>query len=102
MPIMNRLRASGVALATCVRALTKTEMEIEFDLMNLDQKVASLRGVWTGAASDAYDVAHREWAQQLSELRELLAQHGKNLDAVDRRYRETSLEIRKILSGPIR
>lgn len=41
----------------------------------LDQEVATLRGKWTGEASDAYDRAQRDWTARLTALNELLAEH---------------------------
>lgn len=41
----------------------------------LDQEVSTLRGRWTGEASDAYDRAQREWTAKLTALNELLAEH---------------------------
>lgn len=44
-------------------------------LDHLNQEVATLRGNWTGSATDAYDRAQRQWTAQLREMNELLAQH---------------------------
>lgn len=38
-----------------------------------DQQARVLRSQWSGAASDAYDTAHREWTARLEEMNRILA-----------------------------
>ena len=47
-------------------------------LRELDEKVAGLRGGFTGAASDAYKRAHDAWTAELGEMNAALDRYRSN------------------------
>lgn len=63
-----QIRVEDAAIeAACDRIETAVD-EIGDLLDELERRAARLRSEWTGAASDAYDLAHRDWERQIRVL----------------------------------
>ncbi len=59
---------------------------IQARLDQLDRKLAPLRSDWTGAASEAYQVAKAEWTRAITEMQALLAQVGTAVSTSNSEY----------------
>lgn len=59
---------------------------IQARLDQLDRELAPLRSDWTGAASEAYQVAKAEWTRAITEMQALLAQVGTAVSTSNSEY----------------
>lgn len=64
---------------------------IEARLERLEQDLNGLRGRWTGAANEAYDVARREWEEAMRDMKLLLAAIGGTVARSNAAYRAADL-----------
>ncbi|MFV0374458.1 WXG100 family type VII secretion target [Microbacterium sp.] len=69
--------------------------QIQWELDQLDGKVAQLRHNWSGEASDAYDQAQQKWTVHATHLQELLADYSSRLNAINQQYRDSSAHVRE-------
>lgn len=69
---------------------------IETKLTEMDSALKPLQADWTGAASEAYIRAKQQWDTALSEMKQLLAEIGKQVvqDAADGQANEKRNEGR--------
>jgi WXG100 family type VII secretion target len=70
-----RTKVLHESMTGLVDRLTAGVAEIQRVLDTLEHEVSTLRGGWSGEASDAYERAQRAWTAQLHELHVYLAQH---------------------------
>lgn len=59
---------------------------IRSELEQLDAEVSKLRESWSGAAQQAYDRAHREWTQSLTQMNELLGRIATTTEEISQNY----------------
>lgn len=91
MPDIIRVRHDG--LHAHLLALRQAESRIRRRLDDLDAEVVLLRGQWSGAASDAYDLAHRKWDLELKRMGDILAEATALADAAAERHRAVEAEV---------
>lgn len=91
--LVTEIKASGQGLSQAYESLAKAGQNLEEILADLDDKVATLRGEWSGEATEAYTLAQREWTEQLERMRDLVTDYGKRLERIDGRYRAASKKI---------
>lgn len=60
--------------------------QIEGRLSQLDGELAPLRSDWTGAASEAYQVAKAQWTRAITDMQQLLAQVGSAVSTSNAEY----------------
>jgi early secretory antigenic target protein ESAT-6 len=72
---------------------------IRGSLERLDNNVDTLRGEWTGAASEAYDAAHREWVATLERMNGILAQSAQVVASAAERGRATQKSVQAKWGG---
>jgi WXG100 family type VII secretion target len=83
-------RIQGVAgAASAANTAIATELEA------LDERVRVLRAGWTGAASDAYDEAHRQWTAQLNAMNKILASASNAAAKSSERYASGRAKIQE-------
>ena len=59
---------------------------IRSELDELDSKVATLRGSWSGQAQESYTIAQRQWTQSLTELQQLLDRIATSTNEIAQNY----------------
>lgn len=82
------LKVEFEGLETAVTRLTESKKRIEKVLATLDARASTLRGQWTGEASDAYDRAHTDLAKGMRELNALLGAASTALDKANTGFRQ--------------
>jgi early secretory antigenic target protein ESAT-6 len=60
--------------------------QIRARLDQLDRELAPLRSDWTGAASEAYQVAKTEWTRAITDMQQLLQQVGTAVTTSNSEY----------------
>lgn len=90
---MADIAVSGEGLGSLRESLARTAQGIAEELRTLDEKVARLRGEWSGDASDAYDSAQREWTACLDEMGRILQEYSERVSDIDARYRQATQTI---------
>lgn len=78
---MPRQRVQFESLEQLEQSLRSASGEMLETLAALDSEVSTLRGQWTGEASDAYDVAHAEWTHQMDGVSKFLDRIASSLAA---------------------
>jgi WXG100 family type VII secretion target len=81
-----------------VEAISKANGSISASLGRLDTTVAQLGGEWAGDASDSYRVAHKQWAESLSEMNRILGQISSTTGGITQRHRDTESKVRGLWS----
>jgi WXG100 family type VII secretion target len=76
-----------------VAVISDATHSITSDLGQLDRTVAQLGNEWSGVASEAYQKAHLEWAQSLTEMNRILAQVSSTTATITQRHRDTEAKI---------
>ena len=71
---------------------------IRSELDDLEKKVATLRGAWSGQAQASYDEAQRQWDKSIGELQQLLAQIASKTDEISNSYVNTDNQAAKRFS----
>ena len=71
----DRIEANQAGMASLIGAMSDATKRIGATLATLDGDVAVLRAGFTGAASDAYDKAHREWLATLESMQTALGDY---------------------------
>jgi WXG100 family type VII secretion target len=74
------------ALDTAAGNIQASARGIQARLDQLDRELAPLRSDWTGAASEAYQVAKAEWTRAITEMQALLAQVGTAVSTSNSEY----------------
>lgn len=64
------------AVGTASTDITNGAATIEQHLADMDRALAPLRSDWSGAASESYELAQRNWNQAIADMKVLLAQIG--------------------------
>lgn len=87
------MRRSNRKIDDAESGMRSAVAQIQQELDELDARVGTLRGAWTGEASDAYDTAQREWTLHLTNMRALLDDYGTRLQRINDRYRVASATV---------
>lgn len=66
--------------------LTAAAAAIQDELDHLDEEVKLLSGRWTGEAQASYDAAHRQWTQNMDQMRAILEACAKVAERAARDY----------------
>ena len=72
------IKVTQVGMSSLTDRLRDAVRGIEGILRDLDGKVATLRGGFTGEASEAYTFAHARWTAELDEMNALLERHRRS------------------------
>jgi early secretory antigenic target protein ESAT-6 len=78
------------ALAQKLRDGTRAMDEV---LGRLDAEVDLLKGAWSGAALEAYEVAQRQWRATMTEMKDGLEQFSRDTVATASDYQDTSRSV---------
>ncbi|MEO7121948.1 MAG: WXG100 family type VII secretion target [Lacisediminihabitans sp.] len=78
--------------------IAKANLSITASLQELDATVSTLGGEWTGAASESYRAAHRQWAESLGKMNHILGQVSSTVSGVTQRHRDTESKVRSLWS----
>jgi WXG100 family type VII secretion target len=82
------LKVEFEGLETAVARLAESRTRIEKVLAALDSRASTLRGQWTGEASDAYDRAHTNLAKGMRDLNTILGAASTALDKANAGFRQ--------------
>lgn len=96
---MSVMKVSGEALAKVHSALVCSEQDLEEIVAVFEKEVETLRSLWSGEASDAYDLAQSKWSANLQEMHRILGGYRASVLDADTNYRETSRIIGKKIWG---
>ena len=94
----DEIKVTQAGMSALIDRLRDAIQAIEGILRDLDDKVAELRGGWSGEASDAYNRAHETWTAQLDEMNSLLARHRNNTIAGAELFQDAANKNREIWS----
>ncbi|GAA3594709.1 hypothetical protein GCM10022198_18170 [Klugiella xanthotipulae] len=86
---MAELTVNNEALDALSRGMARATREIREILAALDVAVSTLRAEWTGAASDAYDRAQRDWTCELAAMNDTLERLSDRVENANQNYQET-------------
>ena len=76
--------------------LRDANLAIGATLDELDERVATLRDQWSGAASDAYDEAQQRSRDQLHQMNGILSRSHSTADVILARHRAASAQVAKL------
>ncbi|MGF1662898.1 MAG: WXG100 family type VII secretion target [Kineosporiaceae bacterium] len=83
------MRVNFGALETTAADIQGSAGRIRGRLDQLDSELAPLRSDWTGAASEAYQVAKAEWTKAITDMQQVLTQLGAAVSASNTEYQAT-------------
>ncbi|WP_250447076.1 WXG100 family type VII secretion target [Actinotalea sp. C106] len=86
---MSNLKVNFGALATASADIVNGANQLEQTLANMDRSLQPLRANWTGEASNSYDAAKAKWTAAISDMKLLLADVGRAVDASGQDYQTT-------------
>ncbi|MGY1969732.1 WXG100 family type VII secretion target [Nocardia gipuzkoensis] len=59
---------------------------VEDSLREIEERIATVQGDWTGEAADAHATAHAEWTAAAAKIRDGLAKMKAAADAAEKNY----------------
>jgi WXG100 family type VII secretion target len=86
---MSDLKVNFSALATASADITAGANQIESRLADMDASLQPLRANWTGEASASYEQAKATWTAAITDMKALLADIGRAVDASGQDYQAT-------------
>ncbi|MBO1752400.1 WXG100 family type VII secretion target [Actinotalea sp. BY-33] len=86
---MSNLKVNFGALATASADIVNGANQLEQTLATMDRSLQPLRANWTGEASNSYDAAKAKWTAAISDMKLLLADVGRAVDASGQDYQTT-------------
>lgn len=80
------LKVNFGGLETAAADIQSSANQIRNRLDQLERELAPLRADWTGAASEAYQVAKAEWDKAITDMQTLLQQLGQAVGQSNQEY----------------
>ena len=86
---MSDLKVNFGGLATAAADIQAGAGQIEARLNDLDQSLQPLRANWSGEAAASYEAARAKWTAAISDIKVLLNDVGRAVDASGQDYQAT-------------
>lgn len=86
---MSDLKVNFGGLATAAADIQAGAGQIEARLNDLDQSLQPLRASWSGEAAASYEAARATWTAAITDIKVLLADVGRAVDASAQDYQAT-------------
>ncbi|KGM09834.1 WXG100 family type VII secretion target [Cellulomonas bogoriensis] len=86
---MSNLKVNFGALQGASADITTRANQIEQTLANMDRSLQPLKANWSGEASASYETARAKWTAAVTDIKALLADVGRAVDASGQDYQAT-------------
>ncbi len=86
---MSNLKVNFGALSTASADIMTGANQLEQTLANMDRSLQPLRANWTGEASTSYEAARAKWTAAINDMKLLLSDVGRAVDASGQDYQAT-------------